>query len=292
MPRLLRDFEQIPLDLTPRPRVAVVGEILLTYHEDANKHIVSQIRQEGGEPLLPDLTNFMLYCLMDSIYDWRAQGGGALAALGSALAIRRVEKLRRGPRGLLAGSPLANKLMPVAHIDGLAHLGEQALSLGNAAGEGWLLPAEMLEFMHHGVNNVLCLQPFGCLPNHVVGRGSFKTVRPLHENATSWPLTRPRQQRGQPTQPHPPVHGHGQRTPGSGRRTASRGPCRNACRCAAPLPDGPPSSRPPHPLGRHIPPAAAGGPVAGLKTFLFRRCLLFFVFFVGQLSLRLARFSA
>lgn len=183
MPRLLRDFEQIPLDLTPRPRVAVVGEILLTYHEDANKHIVSQIRQEGGEPLLPDLTNFMLYCLMDSIYDWRAQGGGALAALGSALAIRRVEKLRRGPRGLLAGSPLANKLMPVAHIDGLAHLGEQALSLGNAAGEGWLLPAEMLEFMHHGVNNVLCLQPFGCLPNHVVGRGSFKTVRRLHENA-------------------------------------------------------------------------------------------------------------
>lgn len=73
--------------------------------------------------------------------------------------------------------------MPVAHIDGLAQLGEQALSLGNAAGEGWLLPAEMLEFMHHGVNNVLCLQPFGCLPNHVVGRGSFKTVRRLHEEA-------------------------------------------------------------------------------------------------------------
>lgn len=183
MPRLLRDFEQIPLDVAPRPRVAVVGEILLTYHEDANKHIVSQIRQEGGEPLLPDLTNFMLYCLMDSIYDWRAQGGATLAALGSALAIRRVEKLRRGPRALLASSPLADKIMPVAHIDGLAQLGEQALSLGNAAGEGWLLPAEMLEFMHHGVNNVLCLQPFGCLPNHVVGRGSFKTVRRLHEEA-------------------------------------------------------------------------------------------------------------
>ena len=125
----------------------------------------------------------MLYCLMDSIYDWRAQGGATLAALGSALAIRRVEKLRRGPRALLASSPLADKIMPVAHIDGLAQLGEQALSLGNAAGEGWLLPAEMLEFMHHGVNNVLCLQPFGCLPNHVVGRGSFKTVRRLHEEA-------------------------------------------------------------------------------------------------------------
>lgn len=97
MPRLLRDFEQIPLDVAPRPRVAVVGEILLTYHEDANKHIVSQIRQEGGEPLLPDLTNFMLYCLMDSIYDWRAQGGATLAALGSALAIPPGGKTAPGP---------------------------------------------------------------------------------------------------------------------------------------------------------------------------------------------------
>ena len=67
--------------------------------------------------------------------------------------------------------------MPVAHIDDLARLGESVMSLGNSAGEGWLLPAEMLEFLEHGTNNILCLQPFGCLPNHVVGRGAFKAVR-------------------------------------------------------------------------------------------------------------------
>ena len=177
MERLVRDFEQIGCDVDHRPRVAVVGEILLTYHPDANRHIVDIIRQEGGEPLLPDITNFMLYCLRDSIYDWQSQGGSALGALGSTLAIKKVENLRKSMREALARSPLAHRVMPVAHLDTLARMGESMLSLGNAAGEGWLLPAEMLEFLNHGAKDILCLQPFGCLPNHVVGRGAFKTVR-------------------------------------------------------------------------------------------------------------------
>ena len=73
--------------------------------------------------------------------------------------------------------------MPVAHVDTLARMGETMLSLGNAAGEGWLLPAEMLEFLNHGAKDILCLQPFGCLPNHVVGRGIFKTVRRMAPQA-------------------------------------------------------------------------------------------------------------
>ncbi|GAB1253712.1 2-hydroxyacyl-CoA dehydratase [Desulfovibrio sp. TH_2024_36128] len=183
MERLVRDFEQIPLDSGRRPRVAVVGEILLTYHPDANRHIVDIIRQEGGEPLLPDITNFMLYCLRDSIYDWQRQGGSALDALGSALIIRKVESLRKSMRQALGRSSLAERVMPVAHVDTLARMGETMLSLGNAAGEGWLLPAEMLEFLNHGAKDILCLQPFGCLPNHVVGRGIFKTVRRMAPQA-------------------------------------------------------------------------------------------------------------
>ncbi|MTJ92563.1 MAG: 2-hydroxyglutaryl-CoA dehydratase [Desulfovibrio sp.] len=177
LPRLVRDFASIHTHLTPRPRVAVVGEILLTYHSDANNHIVEQIRQEGGEPLLPDFTNFMLYCLRDAVYDWRHQGGSAWSALGNSLVMRRIEGVRRYMRGALNTSPLSANVMPVAHIDDLARLGESVMSLGNSAGEGWLLPAEMLEFLEHGTSNILCLQPFGCLPNHVVGRGAFKAVR-------------------------------------------------------------------------------------------------------------------
>ena len=177
LPRLVRDFASIRTHLTPRPRVAVVGEILLTYHSDANNHIVDQIRQEGGEPLLPDFSNFMLYCLRDAVYDWRHQGGSAWAALGNSLVMRRIEGVRRYMRGALNTSPLSAHVMPVAHINDLARLGESVMSLGNSAGEGWLLPAEMLEFLEHGTSNILCLQPFGCLPNHVVGRGAFKAVR-------------------------------------------------------------------------------------------------------------------
>ena len=177
LPRLVRDFASIRTHISPRPRVAVVGEILLTYHSDANNHIVEQIRQEGGEPLLPDFTNFMLYCLRDAVYDWRYQGGSAWAALGNSLVMRRIEGVRRYMRGALNTSPLSAHVMPVAHIDDLARLGEKVMSLGNSAGEGWLLPAEMLEFLEHGTSNILCLQPFGCLPNHVVGRGAFKAVR-------------------------------------------------------------------------------------------------------------------
>ena len=147
------------------------------YHSDANNQIVEQIRQEGGEPLLPDFTNFMLYCLRDAVYDWRYQGGSAWAALGNSLVMRRIEGVRRYMRGALNTSPLSAHVMPVAHIDDLARLGEKVMSLGNSAGEGWLLPAEMLEFLEHGTSNILCLQPFGCLPNHVVGRGAFKAVR-------------------------------------------------------------------------------------------------------------------
>ena len=177
LPRLVYDFATIRTDLTPRPRVAVVGEILLTYHADANNHIVEQIRQEGGEPLLPDFANFMLYCLRDAVYDWRFQGGSAWAALGNSIVMRRIEGMRRYMRGALNTSPLSAHVMPVAHIDDLARLGQSVMSLGNSAGEGWLLPAEMLEFLEHGTSNILCLQPFGCLPNHVVGRGAFKAVR-------------------------------------------------------------------------------------------------------------------
>ena len=177
LPVLTRDYAAIPTEEGQRPRVAVVGEILLNYHPDANRHIAAQIRREGGEPLLPDLANFMLYCLRDAIYDWRHQGGSLWPALGNGLAMRRIEGMRRHMRAALNTSPMSEHVMPIAHIDGLASLGERVLSLGNAAGEGWLLPAEMLEFLEHGTNNILCLQPFGCLPNHVVGRGSFKAVR-------------------------------------------------------------------------------------------------------------------
>ena len=179
MSEIVSDFSQIKLDGVPRPRVGIVGEILLKYHPDANNHVVQRIREEGGEPVLTDLMDFFLYCSMDPVYSWRRLGGRILPALTSWLFIRRVEGLRKAMRRALQGS----RFMPASRIGDLASSVRGIISRGNQAGEGWLLTAEMLEFMDHGVNNVLCLQPFGCLPNHITGKGVMKELKRLRPGA-------------------------------------------------------------------------------------------------------------
>ena len=176
---IVRDFAALPLDGIPRPKVGIVGEILLKYHPDANNHVLRGIMEEGGEPVSTDLTDFFLYCFLDPIYSWRHLGGKFLPALSGWLVIKRVESLRRHMRRALKGSPF----LPLASIGELARSVNGIVSRGNQAGEGWLLTAEMLEFIDHGVNNVLCLQPFGCLPNHITGKGVMKELKRLRPRA-------------------------------------------------------------------------------------------------------------
>ena len=135
--------------------------------------------EEGGEPVLTDLMDFFLYCSMDPVYSWKRLGGRVLPALTSWFFIRRVESLRKAMRQALKGS----RFLPVSRIGDLASSVRGIISRGNQAGEGWLLTAEMLELIDHGVNNVLCLQPFGCLPNHTTGKGVMKELKRLRPHA-------------------------------------------------------------------------------------------------------------
>ena len=177
---IVRDFSGIAVDRVPRPRVGIVGEILLKYHPDANNHVVRHITDEGGEPVLTDLMDFFLYCLADPIFLWRRRmGGGALSAFGSWAVLRRIESLRESMRRALAGTPF----LPVSRITDLAESVRGIVSLGHQAGEGWLLTAEMLELIDQGVGNVLCLQPFGCLPNHITGKGVLKELKRIRPQA-------------------------------------------------------------------------------------------------------------
>ena len=179
MHEIVRDFSRIRLDDVPRPKVGIVGEILLKYHPDANNQVAQHIREEGGEPVLTDLMDFFLYCSMDPVYSWKRLGGRVLPALTSWFFIRRVESLRKAMRQALKGS----RFLPVSRIGDLASSVRGIISRGNQAGEGWLLTAEMLELIDHGVNNVLCLQPFGCLPNHITGKGVMKELKRLRPHA-------------------------------------------------------------------------------------------------------------
>lgn len=182
MLRMAYDFSAVSCDVFPKPRVGVVGEILLRYHPTANNNILTLIREEGGEPVLTDLTDFLLYCLTDSFLDYRLLGGRAMPAFISWCVHLRIERLRDAMRAALAKN--ASRLpgaaaRPVTRITDLAAEAGELIALGHRAGEGWLLTADMLEFTAHGIPNVLCLQPFGCLPNHVTGKGVIKAVKQL-----------------------------------------------------------------------------------------------------------------
>ena len=172
-PEMVRDFLTLPLDGKRRPRVGIVGEILLKYHPKANLNIVDEIIAEGGEPVLGDLSSFFLYCLYDHIYSAKAFGTSKFRAGISWLVVRHLESLRRPMVEALQGTPLEG----VASLrDGLRSI-QGFVSPGQAAGEGWLLTAEMLDFINTGTENVVCLQPFGCLPNHITGKGVMRRLR-------------------------------------------------------------------------------------------------------------------
>lgn len=177
--QMVRDFEKIPRDGKIRPRVGVVGEILLKYHPDANNNAVRVIEQEGGEAVVTDFNDFLLYCMNDAIYLGKHHGGSLAAQLSNRVSVGVLEGLREALREALEGT----RYMPVAHIDDLEKKAAQVITTGLQAGEGWLLTADMLELIDHGAPNVLCLQPFGCLPNHITGKGVIKEIKRIRPRA-------------------------------------------------------------------------------------------------------------
>lgn len=183
MSLILRDFFDIPREAILRPRVGIVGEILLKYHPDANNHVEEIIRREGGEPLLTDFIDFILYCLMDQLFNWHHLDGGMGIAMGNWLLIQRIEYLRNALRHALEKHPEGHLLLPASRISHLGDRVSEVISTGNTAGEGWLLTADMLELVDWGAKNVLCLQPFGCLPNHITGKGVIRALKRIRPQA-------------------------------------------------------------------------------------------------------------
>lgn len=174
-----RDFEAIELSVVIKLRVGIVGEILLKYHPRANRQIVNRILAEGAVPVLGDLAMFFHYCLTDYIWRAKQMGGPFAKGLMCTALLRYFESYRAIFREALCGLDVGAVSTTQELIDTMNHL----VSLGQQAGEGWLLTAEMTEFIKNGIPNVLCLQPFGCLPNHVTGKGVIRKLRELYADA-------------------------------------------------------------------------------------------------------------
>ncbi|MDR2888229.1 MAG: 2-hydroxyacyl-CoA dehydratase [Lachnospiraceae bacterium] len=172
--QIIADFDAIPTTNAIKPKVGIVGEILVKYAPAANNYLVELLEAEGAEAVVPDLMDFILYCFYNQIYKADHLGTGKKAALISKMGIFAIEKARGTAKKAFEQS---RHFTPPTSIYKVVKLAEPIVSIGNQTGEGWFLTGEMVELIHSGVNNIVCAQPFGCLPNHVVGKGVIKELR-------------------------------------------------------------------------------------------------------------------
>lgn len=177
---ILKDFEAIECEPRDTVRVGVVGEIFVKYSPLGNNNLEDFLVREGAEVEVPGLLDFCLYCVYNNVMDYRLYRRTSLAAyLGAKLAWRflihckhvMIESIQKYSR-FRAPTPFEETIK----------LGKDYLGIGAKMGEGWLLTSEMLELAHSGTENIVCTQPFGCLPNHICGKGMMKPIKDRNPN--------------------------------------------------------------------------------------------------------------
>lgn len=180
MKKIIADFDSVPLSDVVKPKVGVVGEILVKYSPTANNDIVRLLEEEGAEAVVPDIIGFMNYSLYNQIWKYENLGMAKKGKVLAEFGIRLIEMVERPMDKALRAS---KRFDGIQSIYDLAEDASKILSIGNHTGEGWFLTGEMIELLKSGVNNIVCMQPFGCLPNHVVGKGVIKELRHQYPKA-------------------------------------------------------------------------------------------------------------
>jgi predicted nucleotide-binding protein (sugar kinase/HSP70/actin superfamily) len=184
---MVEDFETIEVDLNQvKPRVGIVGEVLIKYHPYGNNHIVEKLEEEGAEVINPDFMGFIKFICTHKITNNMLLNRDKKLSAVFKIAIKLIGILERPVNKALAASKKG--YMPTPDIWELETKVKDILSIGNQTGEGWFLTAEMCEYIEHGIPNIVCVQPFACLPNHVVGKGVIKTIRAKYPEANISPI--------------------------------------------------------------------------------------------------------
>jgi len=176
---IVRDFDNLEVDLVEKPKVGIVGEILVKYLPEANNHLQRTLEEEGAEVIISDLVDFLHYCLRNAVHKNELYGKSSITALGGNVAVNIIEMFRKPINIALEGTRFP-KLNDIKEIEENA---KEFVSLGNQYGEGWLLTGEMVELIESGAPNIVCTQPFGCLPNHITGKGVTKSMREKYPQA-------------------------------------------------------------------------------------------------------------
>jgi predicted nucleotide-binding protein (sugar kinase/HSP70/actin superfamily) len=183
--RLLQDivkaFDALELDESvKKPKVGVVGEILVKYMPMANNNLVELLEAEGAQVVVPEMLGFFMYGCLDSEYKSKYLGKSKKTAMRDKAIIVFLEWCRKAATKELAKSKRFTAPASIYHI---ARLAAPVVDIGNQTGEGWFLTGEMVELLEQGVGNIVCAQPFACLPNHIVGKGVIKEMRSRYPKA-------------------------------------------------------------------------------------------------------------
>jgi predicted nucleotide-binding protein (sugar kinase/HSP70/actin superfamily) len=178
---IIEDFDALPIfEDMKKPRVGIVGEILVKFLPSANNYLVELLEAEGAEAVMPDLLDFFYYSFYNSNFKADYLGMSKKTKRTANLGIWALNQVRKP---VVKACKKSKHFTPPSDIRDLAKMADPIVSLGNQTGEGWFLTGEMMELIHNGVPNIVCAQPFGCLPNHVVGKGVIKNLRNQHPEA-------------------------------------------------------------------------------------------------------------
>ena len=172
--KIVEDFDNLPILDIKKPRVGLVGEILVKFHPTANNQIVDIIEKEGGEAVMPDLIDFFQYCFYSTTFEREHFEASLTSEKICQFAIKAIDFLRKD---MIKALKQSKRFTPPSSIEHLADKAKEIVSIGNQTGEGWFLTGEMIELIESGAPNIVCMQPFGCLPNHVTGKGAIKALR-------------------------------------------------------------------------------------------------------------------
>lgn len=176
---IAEEFSALPINNLPKTKVGIVGEIYIKYAALGNNNLEKFLQKQDCEYMVPGLLNFLMYCVDTYLTDYKLYGGSFLSYGANKGAMWYLKYLESVLRQALNVAPFA----PPAAYEDTKSLVKGVIGYGNNMGEGWLLTAEMLELVHNGYTNIICAQPFGCLPNHICGRGMINKIKEIAEEA-------------------------------------------------------------------------------------------------------------
>lgn len=183
-PLMAKEFAALPVTRVPKVKVGVVGEIYVKYSPLGNNDLQRFLESQGCEVNFPGLLGFLQYCIFNQGEDWVLYGGKHLMKLGSDRLLHWLDGIERA---MLKAQTDVGFYAPGPFTE-LVEKPKGVISLGAKMGEGWLLTAEMIELVQGGYSNIVCAQPFGCLPNHIVGKGMVNKIRALYPSANITPI--------------------------------------------------------------------------------------------------------